>query len=115
MGMRAKTAPGGDRMKTIRTLALILAMGAAAPTLVWAQGGPLSVPSPAPPYQQRPMDRPMKHELPPEAQELLKQQREEMRALRKKHMEERQALRQKLHQERQQQGPPPASPEKKSL
>ena len=60
------------------------------------------------------MDRPMKRELPPEAQELLKRQREEMRTLKKKHMEERRALRQKLHQERQQQGLPPASPEKKS-
>ena len=107
MGMRAKTAPGGDTMKAIRTLALILAMGAAAPTLVWAQAGP-------PPTQERPMDRPMKRELPPEAQELLKRQREEMRTLKKKHMEERRALRQKLHQERQQQGLPPASPEKKS-
>jgi hypothetical protein len=95
-------------MKAIRTLALILAMGAAAPTLVWAQAG-------LPPSQERPMDRPMKRELPPEAQELLKRQREEMRALRKKHMEERQALRQKLHQERKEQGLPPAPPEKKSL
>src|SRR3972149_10353684 len=107
MGMRAKTAPGGDRMKTIRTLALILAMSAAAPTLVWAQAGP-------PPTQERPMDRPMKRELPPEAQELLKRQREEMGAMRKKHMEERRALRQKLHQERKEQGFPPAPPEKKS-
>ncbi|HEX9899304.1 MAG TPA: hypothetical protein VGC81_08750, partial [Candidatus Methylomirabilis sp.] len=73
-------------MKAIRTLALILAMGAAAPTLVWAQAGP-------PPSQERPMDRPMKRELPPEAQELLKRQREETRAMRKKHMEERRALR----------------------
>jgi Spy/CpxP family protein refolding chaperone len=95
-------------MKAIRTLALILAMGAAAPTLVWAQAGP-------PPTQERPMDRPMKRELPPEAQELLKRQREEMRAMRKKHMEERRALRQKLHQERKEQGFPPAPPEKKSL
>ncbi|HSD51766.1 MAG TPA: periplasmic heavy metal sensor [Candidatus Methylomirabilis sp.] len=95
-------------MKTIRTLALILAMGAVAPTLVWAQASP-------PPTQERPMHRPMKRELPPEAQELLKRQREEMWALRKKHLEERQALRQKLHQERQQQGPPPAVPEKHSL
>jgi hypothetical protein len=102
-------------MKTIQTLALIIALGAAAPTLGWAQGAPPPVPSEAPPSQQRPMDRPMKRELPPEAQELLKRQREEMRALRKKHMEERQALRQKLHQERRQQGPPPASPEKQSL
>jgi hypothetical protein len=61
------------------------------------------------------MDRPMKRELPPEARELLQRQREEMRALRKKHMEERRALRQKLQQERQQQGLPPAPPEKKSL
>jgi len=106
-GYEGKDCPGGDRMKTIRTLALILAMGAAAPTLVWAQAGP-------PPTQERPMDRPMKRELPPEAQELLKRQREEMRTLKKKHMEERRALRQKLHQERQQQGLPPASPEKKS-
>ncbi len=88
-------------------LALLLAMGAAAPSLVWAQAGP-------PPSQERPMHRSMKRELPPEAQELLKRQREEMRALRKKHIEERQALRQKLHQE-QQQGPPPALPEKQSL
>ena len=95
-------------MKTIRTLALILAMGAAAPTLVWAQAGP-------PPSQERPMDRPMKRELPPEAQELLKRQREEMRAMRKKHMVERRALRQKLHQERKEQGFPPAPPDKKSL
>jgi hypothetical protein len=57
----------------------------------------------------------MKRGLPPEAQELLKRQREEKRALRKKHMEERHALRKKLHQERQQQGPPSASPEKQSL
>ena len=95
-------------MKTIRTLALILAMGAAAPTLVWAQAGP-------PPSQGRPMDRPMKRELPPEAQELLKRQREEMQVLRKKHMEERRALRQKLHQERKEQGFPQVPPEKKSL
>ncbi len=95
-------------MKAIRTLALILAMGAAAPTPVWAQAGP-------PPTQERPMDRPTKRELPPEAQELLKRQREEMRALRSKHMEERRALRQKLHQERKEQGFPPAPPEKKSL
>jgi Spy/CpxP family protein refolding chaperone len=95
-------------MKAIRTLALILAMGAAAPSLVWAQAGP-------PPTQERPMDRPMKRELPPEAQELLKRQREEMRAMRKKHMVERRALRQKLHQERKEQGFPPAPPEKKSL
>ena len=95
-------------MKAIRTLALILAMGAAAPTQVWAQAGP-------PASQDRPMDRPMKRELPPEAQELLKRQREEMRVLRKKHMEERRALRQRLHQERKEQGFPPAPPEKKSL
>ena len=95
-------------MKSIRTLALILAMGAVAPTLVWAQAGP-------PPTHERPMDRPMKRELPPEAQELLKRQREEMRAMRKKHMEERQALRQKLHQERRQQELAPAVPEKQSL
>jgi len=108
MSMRAKTAPGGDTMKAIRTLALIFAMGAAVPTLVWAQAGP-------PATQERPMDRPMRRELPPEAQELLKRQREEMRALRKKHMEERQALRQKLHQERKDQGLPPVPREKKSL
>ena len=95
-------------MKAIRTLALILAMGAAAPTLVWAQAGP-------PPSQDRPMDRPMKRELPPEAQELLKRQREEMRAMRQKHMEERRALRQKMHQQRKEQGLPPVPPEKKSL
>jgi Spy/CpxP family protein refolding chaperone len=95
-------------MKTIRTLALILAMGAAVPTLVWAQAGP-------PPSQERSMDRPMRRELPPEAQELLQRQREEMRALRKKHMEERQALRQRLHQQRREQGLPPVSPEKQSL
>ena len=98
-------------MKTIRTLALILAMGVAAPSLVWAQAGP----PPAPPSQDRHMDRPMKRELPPEAQELLKRQHEEMRALRKKHMEKRRALRQKLHQERKERGLPPGPPEKKSL
>jgi hypothetical protein len=57
----------------------------------------------------------MKRELPPEAQELLKRQREEMRALRMKHMEERRALRNKLHQERKERGLPPGPPEKKSL
>jgi Spy/CpxP family protein refolding chaperone len=84
-------------MKTVRILALILAAGIAAPTVGWAQTGPL----PAPPRQ----ERPMKRELPPEAKELLKRQREEIRALRQKHREELRALMQKLRQERGPVGP----------
>jgi len=108
---------GGDSMKFIRVLALVLATGVAAPALGWAQAGP----PPAPPSQERPMRR----ELPPEAKALLERQREEMRALRekyraemqvlqKKHREERRALMEKFRQERKEGGPlGPA--EKKSL
>ncbi len=90
-------------MKSVRILALILAVGLAAPALGWAQAGP----PPGPPSQ----EPPMKRALPPEAKELLQRQREEMRALRQKHREERRALRQKLMQERKERGP--AGPEKK--
>jgi len=83
-------------MKTIRTLALISAMGFVSPALVWAQAGaPSTTPS-----QERPTER----ELPPEAKQLVERQREEMRALRKRHMEERRALQQKLMQERKDRG-----------
>lgn len=105
-------------MKTIRVLALILAVGLLAPALGWTQGGLPPAPSPAPPSK----DRPMKRELPPEAKALLEKHQGEMRAarekcmeetkaLRRKHREERQALMQKLRQERRL---PRPAPEKKS-
>jgi Spy/CpxP family protein refolding chaperone len=100
-------------MKTVRILALILAVGVAIPALGWAQVRP-----PASPPSQ---ERPMKRELPPEAKELLERQREEMKALREKyraemqtlqqkHRAEQRALMEKLRQERGPVGPP----EKKS-
>jgi hypothetical protein len=101
-------------MKTIRALALILAVGLLAPAFGWTQGGP----PPAPLSK----DRPMKRELPPEAKALSEKHQgemraarekcmEEMKALRQKHREERRALMQKLRRER---GLPGSAPEKKS-
>jgi len=83
-------------MKSIRTLALISAMGFVSPALAWPQAGTPSTP----PSQERPTER----ELPPEAKQLVARQREEMRALRKRHMEERRALQQQLMRERKDRG-----------
>jgi hypothetical protein len=94
-------------MKTLRTLALVAAMGFVSTALVWAQAAAPSTP----PSQERATAR----ELPPEVKHLVERQREEMRALRRRHMEERRALQQKLMKERKDRDTTSGPPEKKNL